>query len=263
MSGQIAGEISSRQKALYLARLAEEAERYDEMTEHMTAVAKASDDDHEELTPEERNMLAVAFKNAVGLRRAAVRTLGDVEAKARSAGREREAQATRAYSQSVQHELRRFSGDFIRLLSDSLLPRTKDMENRAFYLKTKGDHLRYMCQFGAGDNVNGLAREAVAAYQDATTCAEQGLAVTHPIRLAVALNFSHFQYEVLEDKDAAYRIAGTAFDAALEELENIPEEFYKDSTLILSLLRDVRPGLWWAPAGESDEKPEDVAADEN
>ena len=68
--------------------------------------------------------------------------------------------------------------------------------------------------------------------------AEKDLAVTHPIRLGLALNYSVFQYEVLSNPDEACKMARTAFEDAIAELDNVAEDSYKDSTLIMQLLRD-------------------------
>merc|ERR1719188_1322725 len=64
------------------------------------------------------------------------------------------------------------------------------------------------------------------------------LAVTHPIRLGLALNYSVFQFEVLNETDEACKKARTAFEDAIAELDNVAEDSYKDSTLIMQLLRD-------------------------
>ena len=64
--------------AVYMAKLAEQAERYEEMVEYMKAVATAATDD---LSLEERNLLSVAYKNVVGARRASLRIIGSIEAK--------------------------------------------------------------------------------------------------------------------------------------------------------------------------------------
>merc|ERR1712013_349986 len=82
------------------------------------------------------------------------------------------------------------------------------------------------------------AENARQAYQDAANVAEKDLAVTHPIRLGLALNFSVFQYEVLQNPDEACKMARTAFEDAIAELDNVQEDSYKDSTLIMQLLRD-------------------------
>ena len=68
--------------------------------------------------------------------------------------------------------------------------------------------------------------------------AQAKLLVTHPIRLGLALNFSVFHYEVLNNPDEACKMARTAFEDAIAELDNVSEDSYKDSTLIMQLLRD-------------------------
>ena len=64
------------------------------------------------------------------------------------------------------------------------------------------------------------------------------MAPTHPIRLGLALNFSVFYYEILNSPDRACHLAKQAFDDAIAELDTLSEDSYKDSTLIMQLLRD-------------------------
>merc|ERR1712085_111498 len=90
---------------------------------------------------------------------------------------------------------------------------------------------------GDGDK-KAAAENATKAYEEATAVASSGLAVTHPIRLGLALNLSVFQYEVLGNPEEACKMARTAFEDAIAELDNVQEDSYKDSTLIMQLLRD-------------------------
>jgi len=76
------------------------------------------------------------------------------------------------------------------------------------------------------------------AQQSATDVAQTELTPTHPIRLGLALNFSVFYYEILNSPDRACHLAKQAFDDAIAELDSLSEESYRDSTLIMQLLRD-------------------------
>merc|ERR1719421_1982260 len=102
----------------------------------------------------------------------------------------------------------------------------------------KADYYRYIAEFSEGQKKNKAASSAESAYQEAQKVAEKDLAVTHPIRLGLALNFSVFQYEVLNKPDDACKMAREAFEQAIAELDNVAEDSYKDSTLIMQLLRD-------------------------
>ena len=101
-----------------------------------------------------------------------------------------------------------------------------------------GDYHRYHAEFASGDERKAAAEASLGSYQKATDLAAQQLSPTHPIRLGLALNFSVFYYEVLNQPDKACSLAKQAFDDAIAELDNIGEDSVKDSTLIMQLLRD-------------------------
>merc|ERR1712226_761598 len=111
-------------------------------------------------------------------------------------------------------------------------------ESKVFYQKMKADYYRYIAEFTDGDAKTKASDDARAAYAEATKVAEKDLVVTHPIRLGLALNYSVFLYEVLSNPDEACKMARTAFEDAIAELNNVAEDSYKDSTLIMQLLRD-------------------------
>merc|ERR1712129_154361 len=102
----------------------------------------------------------------------------------------------------------------------------------------KADYYRYIAEFTVGDTKSKAAESARQSYEDAKNVAEKDLVVTHPIRLGLALNYSVFLYEVLQNPDDACKMARQAFEDAIAELDNVSEDSYKDSTLIMQLLRD-------------------------
>eukprot|EP00419_Tripos_fusus_P033415 CAMPEP_0172777644 /NCGR_PEP_ID=MMETSP1074-20121228/201508_1 /TAXON_ID=2916 /ORGANISM="Ceratium fusus, Strain PA161109" /LENGTH=243 /DNA_ID=CAMNT_0013614569 /DNA_START=56 /DNA_END=787 /DNA_ORIENTATION=- len=239
----------ARSKNVYFAKLAEQAERYDEMADHMEEVGKSGED----LTVEERNLLSVAYKNAVGSRRAAWRIITSVEEKEKGKGNDENASFAKEYCGKVEKELQKICDTILELLDKKLIPKTPSGESNVFYVKMKADYCRYIAEFTSGDTKQQAAQDAKTAYGDATKVAEKDLVVTHPIRLGLALNYSVFMYEVLNQPDEACKMARTAFEDAIAELDNVGEESYKDSTLIMQLLRD-NLTLW-----TSDQGPEESA----
>jgi 14-3-3 protein epsilon len=226
--------MADRDKNVYFAKLAEQAERYDEMADYMEKVGNAGT----ELSVEERNLLSVAYKNAVGSRRAAWRIITSVEQKEKSKGNEDNAKNAKEYCGKVEGELDKICQTILKLLDEKLIKSAGGGESEVFYQKMKADYYRYIAEYKDGDAKKDAAENARKAYDAAQVTATKDLAVTHPIRLGLALNFSVFQYEVLSNPDEACKMARTAFEDAIAELDNVAEDSYKDSTLIMQLLRD-------------------------
>ncbi len=105
------------------------------------------------------------------------------------------------------------------------------------------------------------AADALSAYESASTIAGQALAPTHPSRLGLALNFSVFYYEILNSPDRACNLAKSAFDDAIAELDTLSEESYKDSTLIMQLLRD-NLTLWTSEQGDAPDDQDATAVED-
>lgn len=183
----------TREDNVYLAKLAEQAERYDEMVEAMKKVAQLGT----ELTVEERNLLSVAYKNVVGARRASWRIISSIESKEESKGNATHVTRIRSYRVKVEDELSGICQDVLNVLDKHLIPAAQSNEAKVFYYKMKGDYYRYLAEFKAGDLRKDAADKSLGAYQSASDIATKELASTHPIRLGLALNFSVFYYEIM------------------------------------------------------------------
>jgi len=238
--------MTDRETLVYKAKLAEQAERFDEMVNDMKEVARQP----QELTVEERNLLSVAYKNVIGARRASWRVVTSIEQK----GEPDKLPIIRDYKAKIEEELVDICNDILSIIEDSLIPNSTSEEAKVFYYKMKGDYHRYLSEFQTGDARKASASSALDAYTAASGIASSDLPPTHPIRLGLALNFSVFYYEILNSPDRACNIAKQAFDDAIAELDTLNEESYKDSTLIMQLLRD-NLTLWTsdqaAEAGEA------------
>ncbi|KAE9620714.1 putative 14-3-3 protein [Lupinus albus] len=240
--------MASRQNYVYIAKLAEQAERYDEMVEAMKNVANLD----VELTVEERNLLSVAYKNVIGARRASWRILSSIEQKEESKGNEINVKRIKDYRQKVETELSSICSDVMRVIDEHLIPSAAPGDSTVFYYKMKGDYYRYLAEFKAGNEKKEAADQSLKAYESATTAAGADLPPTHPIRLGLALNYSVFYYEIMNSPERACHLAKQAFDEAISELDTLSEESYKDSTLIMQLLRD-NLTLWTSDIPEEGE----------
>jgi len=190
----------SHNELLSMAKASENAERYSDMCTFMRQLVAAKVvAKKEDLTVEERNLLSVAYKNAVGARRASWRTLILDEYKGNNLIEE--------YKKKVSSEMKTICTEVLEVLEGVLVPNVEEIvknkpeENQSqealvFYLKMAGDYYRYLSEIVLGE---GYDKKAEEKYTKGTDLAEKHLIATHPIRLGLALNFSVCYYEILKD----------------------------------------------------------------
>eukprot|EP00941_MAST-03F_sp_MAST-3F-sp1_P005105 g5105.t1 len=223
----------------FRAKLAEQTEMFEVMRASMKKVTLLK----RVLSAEERNMLSVSYKNIVGARRAAWRVLSSFESRER-----KKPELVKRYKGIIERELEDVCRDIITLLDDVLLhadvSHLLQPKAKLFYYKMKGDYYRYLAEFLVDDTKRDAMEKALTAYEKATTCGAE-LPPTNPVKLGLALNFSVFYYEILHKPEDARRVAKSTFDAAVAVLGDLPEDEYKDATLVLQLLRD-NIALWEA-----------------
>ncbi|XVF40345.1 hypothetical protein PTKIN_Ptkin01aG0106000 [Pterospermum kingtungense] len=244
-----------RESLVYIAKLAEQAEHFEDMVGAMKKLAELD----VELTVEERNLLSVGYKNVIGARRTSWRIFSSIEQKEESRGNEQNVNKIKGYRQKVELELSNICKDVMSVINEHLIPSCLGAESTVFYYKMKGDYYRYLAEFKMGDERKEASDQSLKAYQSATTTAETELPPTHPIRLGLALNFSVFYYEIMNAPETACHLAKQAFDEAISELDSLSEESYKDSTLIMQLLRD-NLTLWTSDIPEDGEEAAKVDA---
>merc|ERR1712072_637799 len=238
MAAPIASDLS-REEALHVAKLAEQAERYDEMVQYMKRIVQLGVQG-DELSVEERNLISVGYKNKMSMRRTAWRTVQQLEDKEKEINSDR-APLYKAYRQTIADEIYELIDqviqDIVQIFTEGPQKAT-DVEVLVFFQKMEGDYYRYGAEISQDDTRTMYKEKARKAYSAAQELADQQLPSTNPIRLGLALNFSVFFYEICEEKKQASELAKTAFDTAIDDLDTLPEDAYKDSTLIMQLLKD-------------------------
>jgi len=254
-----------RKDLVFLARTAEAAERYDDMCKCMRRLVKICNDQKQDLSVDERNLLSVAYKNVIGARRASWRTLNA------ESQDEKNTPLINKYKKQVESELKSICTDVLHLLEKKLIDekvinevkknhanndqnQSATGEAQVFYLKMAGDYYRYLAEAVPGDENE---KSSADYYKRAFELSEKVLEPTHPIRLGLALNYSVCFYEILKDKKKACQLAKDAFDEAISKLDKLEEADYKDSTLIMQLLRD-NLTLWTSTDGDEEAQEPDT-----
>jgi len=253
--------VPDREAILYSAKLAEQAERYNDVVDEMKRIAQLTGE--QELCIEERNLLSVGYKNLVGARRASWRILQNIEQSETVKGNAKRVNLIKIYRAVVEKELDKICTEILELLDQYLVPSATTAEAAVFYLKMKADYNRYLSEYKIASERDAAAEQTLQAYQAAQDKAAAELKTTNPIRLGLALNFSVFYYEVQNQPEKACQLAKQAFDDAVQDVDSLNEESYKDSTLILQLLRD-NLTLWSSEMQDQEKEaaPEAAAAAE-
>jgi len=223
----------SNSKLLTMARMAEAAERFSDMAKYMTKLAQQKN----QFYVEERNMLSVAYKNLVGARRSSWRTCrGLGSAPGYYTGLNQE--CVSEMQKKIEREIEQLSNE-VSTVAEQLLATNDGADNKVFYTKMIGDYSKYRAEILAPGTParNKLASKATKFYEHALK-ASNALHAAHPTRLAVYLNYSTFLFDVANKSKEACDLAVKGFDAAIEQLDSMNQSYYKDSTLILGLIRD-------------------------
>ena len=104
--------------------------------------------------------------------------------------------------------------------------------------RRRGDYYRYLAELTRLNSQEDLGETSLEAYKFAYQHALYTLPPTHPTRLGLALNFAVYFHDIMRSPERACHLAKHAFDEAIAELDQVPDVTYRDSLLILQLLRD-------------------------
>lgn len=231
---------------VYLAKLSEQADQYNQMVSYMRQLVQAKSD----LSVDERNLLSVAYKNANGVQRSAYRILSAIEAKEQERGNSHHVTLIQEYRKYVEGKLGAICTDILGLLDKVLIPAATQAEPQVFFYKMKGDYHRYFAEINTQADQKTLALDAYTKAQEVASA----LPPAHPIRLGLALNFSVFYYEIMKDPQKGIALAKEASQEALtnqpdRDMDALDDEAYRESSLTLQLLKD-NLSLWSEDQGD-------------
>ena len=184
------------------------------------------------LSSDERNLLSVAFKNLISSKRQAWRTIGAIEQNQKYA---KYSESLTTYKNKIESGLFADCESIIEIIQSKILAKGCENEAKAFFDKMVGDYYRYISESAQGDKLEEVKTKALEAYSSAS---KAELPPCNPIKLGLALNFSVFHYEVMKDCKTACKLAEDTLAAALEKIDDLNEEDFRDAKSIIELLKE-------------------------
>jgi 14-3-3 protein epsilon len=162
-----------------------------------------------------------------------------------------------AYKQKIEEELFNQCLSIVNLVKDKCIRLAANSESKAFFLKMAGDYYRYIAESAQGDKLNEVKNGALEYYTQASEVSEKELGACNPIRLGLALNFSVFYYEVMNNHKRACELGESALQSALDKIDECDEETFRDAKSIIELLKE-NLSLWKEEEGEGNNDIEDL-----
>ena len=228
--------VTLRNEYLFLTRISEKAERFEDMTNYIHKLAQ----EDAQFDEEERDLLAIAYKNVVGPNRIAWKAVTKMEIIEENGKRHTHyLQIVREYKKKVENDILRACDEILNVISQSLLPSAvKDVEALIFYYKLKGDYNRYIAEVTLEDKYEKAISSAESSYKTGWDMANEHLENTSLLKLGIALNFAVFYFEVLDEPIKAIKQAKKMLTMAKNDLDLLKSEKYKQSFMIYKLLED-------------------------
>ena len=224
----------SREEYVYLAKLYDRAERYEEMVEFCHCFIKMKPN----LKLEERVIFTAAYKNLISPLRQSWRHLHFLQKKEFKSKKLNNATYIREVLEKLESDLTDIILSIQSVIDSFLLPNAKNIEYKVYYLKMKGDYYRYLAEFTMGKEKENAINDAEKFYSDAYLLSESQLAITSTTKIGLALNFSVFYYEIKESREEASLIARKAFDESIKVLEELEKNKAKDAILLIQILKE-------------------------
>ena len=237
----------SREEYIYLAKLYERAERYQDMVTSVNKFIELNP----KLNKEERNILSAAYKNIISDKRASWRLLNSMEKK-ETKKKSNQVNYIREIKNHIESELKKIFTNVHDILDKFLLPNAEDAESKVYYLKSKADYFRYLSEISKGQDLEDVNSKAEEFYKQAYEISEKELPVINSTRVGLCLNMAVFYYEIKGDKKQGCNIAKKAFEESMKYLDDLEKFKSKDTLLLIQLLKENL--IFWSSEMNEDEQ---------
>ena len=232
------GKKYNQNDYLFLIKLFRTTENYADMLKSMNKYIELNP----QLLSEEKKLLCDAYKNVVSDKRNSLNILSNLSLKEESKQTNKDHEIL-IIKEKIQSELKTIFQDNHSILDRYLIPNAQDSESKILYMKLKADYYRYHCEFAEGEEFEEASNNARKMYKEAIDLAEKELPFYNVIRLGLILNYSVFEYDIMDNKNEAYEIALKTYNESMKILDDVEKKRASENLLLIQLMKE-NINLW-------------------
>ena len=218
---------------LFLIKLFRTTENYNDMVKAMNKYIELNP----KLSKDERKLLCDAYKNIISDKRNSLHILSNLSQKEDSKQQNKTKEIS-IIKEKITIELKSIFQQVHSMLDKYLIPNAQDNESKIFYMKLKADFYRYHCEFAVGDEFEEISNKARELYKEALDLAEKDLPLYNEIRLGLVLNYSVFEYDIMDNKNDAYDMALKIYNDIMKILDDVEKKRASENLLLVKMIKE-------------------------
>jgi 14-3-3 protein epsilon len=218
---------------LFLTKLFQVSENYNDMIKAINKYIELNP----KLSKDEKKLLSDAYKNIISDKRNSLHILLNLSQKEDSKQPNR-AKEISIIKEKITTELKSIFQQVHFMLDKYLIPNAQDNESKIFYMKLKADFYRYHCEFALMDEFEEFSNKARELYKQALELAEKDLPLYNEIRLGLVLNYSVFEYDIMDNKNDAFDMASKIYGDIMKILDDVEKKRASENLLIVQMIKE-------------------------
>ena len=226
------------EKNIYMAILAQQCKRYEEMFKYMEDLFIQRGKD---FSQKERELLTYGYISFIQSKRKSLHMVMAYETKEKKNEKSQFLSYIRDYRKNLESELTLSCQKIILILDSLLIKKAETNEAKIYYKKLKGDFNRYIAEYAKDELREKVLKDGLQAYQEAINLSKD-MNIMNELILGLILNFSLFYFEVINERKNAIKLAEDCIKRVNKELENFDESDAKNQ-IIMSLINLIKENL--------------------
>ena len=227
------GKNYNENNYLFLTKLFNCSENYPDMVKAINKYIELNP----KLSKEENKLLCNAYKNVVSDKRNSLQILLNYAKKEESKPVNKLHEIS-IIKEKIISELKEIFKEIHSMLDRYLIPNAQDNESKILYMKLKADYYRYHCEFAEGEEFEEISNNARKMYKEAFDLAEKELPLYNEVRLGLVLNYSVFEYDIMDNKNEGLEMASKIYNDTMKILDDVEKKRSSDNLLLIQIIKE-------------------------